>query len=300
MGKAEAGTPKAIANAIKAKGLQKLRWYCQLCQKQCRDENGYRNHTQSESHVKKALQAGETQGRTIGDFSRQFQADFVRLLRTTHREKPVNANRFYNQYIQDKHHVHMNATKWHSLTEFVKHLGRSGVVRVTEDEQNGVQISWIDNSPEALERQDASRKRERVEKGDELSTHMLIQQKIERAKRLKEQSSSVDKEQDATDNRLDDSATISLNLRENHDKDELKPEDKPLKVNALKPNPLTNPLKATTPLKTNPLKASNPLKANPLKGNPLKPSTESSRVSKPANVYEQLMQKDQVWKSRKR
>ena len=31
-------TPKAIANRIKAKGLQKLRWYCQMCQKQCRDE----------------------------------------------------------------------------------------------------------------------------------------------------------------------------------------------------------------------------------------------------------------------
>ncbi len=31
-------TPKAIANRIKSKGLQKLRWFCQMCQKQCRDE----------------------------------------------------------------------------------------------------------------------------------------------------------------------------------------------------------------------------------------------------------------------
>lgn len=30
--------PKQIANRIKAKGLQKLRWFCQMCQKQCRDE----------------------------------------------------------------------------------------------------------------------------------------------------------------------------------------------------------------------------------------------------------------------
>ena len=43
MGKEKAGafTPKAIANRIKAKGLQKLRWYCQMCQKQCRDEVRY-------------------------------------------------------------------------------------------------------------------------------------------------------------------------------------------------------------------------------------------------------------------
>ena len=48
MGKAKAGflTPKAIANRIKAKGLQKLRWYCQMCQKQCRDE--VTTHTQSQ------------------------------------------------------------------------------------------------------------------------------------------------------------------------------------------------------------------------------------------------------------
>ena len=31
-------TPKAISNRIKAKGMQKLRWYCQMCSKQCRDE----------------------------------------------------------------------------------------------------------------------------------------------------------------------------------------------------------------------------------------------------------------------
>lgn len=30
MGKAEAGTPKGIANKMKAKGLQKLRWFCQV------------------------------------------------------------------------------------------------------------------------------------------------------------------------------------------------------------------------------------------------------------------------------
>jgi DNA/RNA-binding protein KIN17 len=40
MGKEKPGflTPKAIANRLKSKGLQKLRWYCQMCQKQCRDE----------------------------------------------------------------------------------------------------------------------------------------------------------------------------------------------------------------------------------------------------------------------
>ena len=44
MGKDGGGflAPKQIANRIKARGLQKLRWYCQMCQKQCRDENGFK------------------------------------------------------------------------------------------------------------------------------------------------------------------------------------------------------------------------------------------------------------------
>lgn len=45
-------TPKAISNRIKAKGLQKLRWYCEMCQKQCRDENGFKCHQTSEAHLR--------------------------------------------------------------------------------------------------------------------------------------------------------------------------------------------------------------------------------------------------------
>ena len=45
--RAEAGTPKWLANKMKSKGLQKLRWYCQMCEKQCRDENGFKCHTSS-------------------------------------------------------------------------------------------------------------------------------------------------------------------------------------------------------------------------------------------------------------
>jgi hypothetical protein len=44
MGKSNFLTPKGIANRIKAKGLQKLWWYRQKCQKQCRDENGFKCH----------------------------------------------------------------------------------------------------------------------------------------------------------------------------------------------------------------------------------------------------------------
>ena len=46
----------------------------------------------------------------------------------------------------------MNATRWVTLTEFAKHLGRTGVARVDETEK-GWFIAWIDNSPQALAKQ---------------------------------------------------------------------------------------------------------------------------------------------------
>ena len=137
---------------MKAKGLQRLRWYCQICQKQCRDENGFKCHTQSESHLRQMLVVGESAGKHIADFSMQFQHDFVQLLSRRFGTKRVKANNVYQEFIQDRNHLHMNATRWVTLTEFVKHLGRTGVARVDETEK-GWFIAWIDNSPNALAKQ---------------------------------------------------------------------------------------------------------------------------------------------------
>ena len=54
-----------IGNRIKSKGLQKLRWYCQMCQKQCRDENGFKCHLTSESHKRQMMVLGEDPERGI-------------------------------------------------------------------------------------------------------------------------------------------------------------------------------------------------------------------------------------------
>jgi DNA/RNA-binding protein KIN17 len=74
------GTPKYVANKMKSKGLQRLRWYCQVCEKQCRDENGFKCHAASESHLRQMLVVGEHAGSHIAGFSQQFQSEFVALL----------------------------------------------------------------------------------------------------------------------------------------------------------------------------------------------------------------------------
>lgn len=154
-----------------------------------RDENGFKCHVASESHVRQMMLIGEDPRKAINDYSNQFLSDFVKLLRTAHGEKKINVNHFYQEYISNKEHVHMNATRWASLTEFAKYLGREGICRVEEEEADengrggGLMISWIDNSPEALRRQDALRKKERQDRGDEEREWRDIKEQIARARK---------------------------------------------------------------------------------------------------------------------
>jgi DNA/RNA-binding protein KIN17 len=113
------------------------------------------------------LVVGEHAGKHITNFSTQFQSEFVALLSrrcasfcyftsvlssdfaSRFGTKRVRANQVYQEYISDKSHLHMNSTRWVTLTEFVKHLGRCGIARVDENEK-GWFIAWIDSSPKAL------------------------------------------------------------------------------------------------------------------------------------------------------
>jgi Domain of Kin17 curved DNA-binding protein len=128
------------------------------------------------------LVIGENSKATIDQFSAEFLREFVTLLKTTHQEKKVQLNHFYQQVISKKDHIHLNATKWSSLTEFCKYLGREGICRVEETEK-GLFISWIDNSPETLRRRDAVLKKERQDKGDEEREQKQIQEQVERMRK---------------------------------------------------------------------------------------------------------------------
>ncbi|KAK3325303.1 domain of Kin17 curved DNA-binding protein-domain-containing protein [Apodospora peruviana] len=182
MPKAEAGSTKHLSNQMKSRGLNRLRWYCQICEKSCRDENGYKMHCQSPSHTRKALEAGQNFKGLQEDFSKEFKDQFLSLLRTSHGEKEIHANKFYQEVIAQRDHTHLNATKWHSLTEFVKYLGRESLCRVKEKE-DGLFIAWIDDSPEAMKRREAVRRKELQDRGDEECEQMLLREQIKRAQK---------------------------------------------------------------------------------------------------------------------
>lgn len=180
MGKAEAGTPKYLANKMKAKGLQKLRWYCQMCQKQCRDENGFKCHTQSESHQRQLLLFADNSNKYIYNFSKEFSDGYVELLRRRFGTKRVSANKVYQEYIANKDHLHMNATKWLTLSDYVKYLGREGIC-VADETEKGWYVTYIDRSPEVLERQAKAARREKQDKDDEERHMEYINKQVEKA-----------------------------------------------------------------------------------------------------------------------
>lgn len=168
--------PKAIAKKIKSKGLQKLRWYCQMCEKQCRDENGFKCHCESLSHQRNLEAFAENPDRFIEKFSKNFQAGFVDILRNRFGTSQVKANNVYQEYIKDKEHVHMNATKWVTLGDFVKNLGREGVAKVREKEGMWY-VSYVDR--EVAERSRRAREMERQRLEEEERADRVLQRRME-------------------------------------------------------------------------------------------------------------------------
>ncbi|RWR81626.1 DNA/RNA-binding protein KIN17-like protein [Cinnamomum micranthum f. kanehirae] len=183
MGKNDFLTPKAIANRIKAKGLQKLRWYCQMCHKQCRDENGFKCHCMSESHQRLMQVFGQNPNRIIDGYSEEFETAFLEHMKRSHRFSRVAATVVYNEYIADRHHVHMNSTQWATLTEFVKYLGRTGKCKV-EETPKGWFITYIDRDSETIFKERLKNKRLKSDEVEEEKQERAIMKQIERAEQL--------------------------------------------------------------------------------------------------------------------
>ncbi|TDZ22460.1 KIN17-like protein [Colletotrichum orbiculare MAFF 240422] len=246
MPKAEVGSTRYLNNKLKSKGLQRLRWYCQVCEKQCRDENGFKMHTQSESHVRQMLAVGADPKKYLNEYSNQFLRDFLQLLRTGHGEKQVQINHFYQEYIANKEHVHMNATKWPSLTEFAKHLGREGICRVEETEK-GIHISWIDNSPEALKRQEALRRKEAQDRGNEEVEQMMIREQIKRAQKQAEARGEKVVDEEVRDRGLQRAEGEKISLSFGAKKDAVRDETKSASPDGEKPATPAEPTETPKP-----------------------------------------------------
>nr|CAI5821055.1 unnamed protein product [Callosobruchus analis] len=120
----------------------------------------------SESHQRQRLLFADNSKRYIDDFSFDFAKGYMEILRRQFGTKRVNANKVYQEYIRDRDHIHMNGTRWVTLTGFVKWLGATGQCIVDETEE-GWYITYIDRSPETVANQERKKKKFKMDKNDE-------------------------------------------------------------------------------------------------------------------------------------
>lgn len=189
-------SPKGIANRIKSKGLQKLRWYCQMCQKQCRDQNGFKCHLMSESHQRQILLFAENSGKYMNEFSRDFEKGFLDILRFSFGGKRVRANEVYQDYIKQKNHIHMNSTSWHTLTGFVNYLGRVGKCKIDHTEK-GWFVQYIDQEEELRKKKEAERVKN--DRDDEERMADFVQRQADRAMEAPAEQGGLDQTNQPTE-----------------------------------------------------------------------------------------------------
>jgi DNA/RNA-binding protein KIN17 len=120
----------------------------------------------------------------LDNLSREFEKAYLDTLRQRHGTKRVNANNIYQEVIRDRHHIHMNATKWVTLTDFCQYLGRTGKCVVDETER-GWYVQYIERDATILAREEALQRRLEAEKAAEVTESQRMEaQRVEAAKAL--------------------------------------------------------------------------------------------------------------------
>jgi len=119
-----------------------------MCQKQCRDENGFKCHRMSDGHQRQMQLFTQDPNKFMDEFSQEFEQGFVHLMSHSYRSQRVLANTVYCDFISNRHHTHMNSTIWVTLSNFVQYLGRTNQCKIDKTPK-GWYLEYIDNSPEA-------------------------------------------------------------------------------------------------------------------------------------------------------
>jgi DNA/RNA-binding protein KIN17 len=147
-----------------------------MCQKQCRDENGFKCHQMSESHTRQMALFSENADSMLDEFSSEFERQYMELLKCKGGMR-VAANNVYQEHVADRHHVHMNSTRWATLGEFVQYIGKRGLAEV-EHEERGWFVTYIKRDPKTLARQEAIAKQEARALDSEQRQERVIQAQI--------------------------------------------------------------------------------------------------------------------------
>ncbi len=186
---------KGLNKQTKMRGLQKLRWFCQMCEKQCRDENGFQNHLASEKHIRQMAIFRLNPEQVLEEYSREFEEVYMSHLRRKG-EVQVSANSVYQDIIADRNHVHMTSTRWDTLASFVQYLGATGKAKIEYIENRGWFVTYINKDDAYLQRQSYVSKLAASAKDDETLANEQLQLQMELARKALEEAKAKGEAQD--------------------------------------------------------------------------------------------------------
>jgi DNA/RNA-binding protein KIN17 len=120
-------------------------------------------------------------------YSKEFLDAFMEELRRKTENVRSKATSIWKSVIAERHHIHLNATKWLTLTEFVKYIGKEGLADVDVDEEGKWHVRYINRDPAAEERKKALERKEKMDQDDSERAARMVEKQIKEAqKALKE------------------------------------------------------------------------------------------------------------------
>lgn len=150
-------------------GKGKEHLFCQFCNRQFRDNtNGFQTHMKSKAHLEKVKEFMLDPHRYIREWSRGFEKVWNDIVMFKYRNKDVRVTIVYDEYTRIEDHVHLHATKWKELMDFVRDWSKRNNIKLW----NASGAWWIryDTSSETNEENiQKTGKRKRTEEEIELN-----------------------------------------------------------------------------------------------------------------------------------
>jgi DNA/RNA-binding protein KIN17 len=145
----------------------------------------------------------------VKEFSEKFQDQFLETLEELSKGEWITAQEVYKYIVADTNHIHMNATKWANLTEFLEYLEKSGLVNKRVHEKGGFEIKFIDLERDKLIGIEKLEQKRRLDKQQEIENR----ESDKRMKLVLEAQEAQGSRSGPTQlNRADASAKIQISL----------------------------------------------------------------------------------------
>eukprot|EP01080_Neovahlkampfia_damariscottae_P002116 gene2116-1983_t len=218
MGKDRKWSTKKIWNNL---GKSRLNFYCPMCQKQCRDAQGFKSHCESDAHNHQMQLFSENEEMYIEQFSKDFIKEFMDSLKRRYKTSKVLANDVYQQYINETHHVHLSSTKWVNLDEFVSYLGKESICKV-EESPKGLVVQYVDIDDSKIKKMEQEKEREQLKLNDEERLLRTLEKQVEAAKKLEKTQEKSDIQLGDLKNENEFPVKLDLNFKQQEETKEEK------------------------------------------------------------------------------